>query len=294
MLNPNRDFKNKEAGIKVTIQAKNTIESPTISAFRWESAMNKSLSLPCLLTFLVFFALSAFPVPSSAQKLRLICEDTPPMQFKAPDGSLTGLTVEVVQEIQKRVGNTDPIQMLPWARGLKYLNEEPNTVLFTMARTAERNDLYQWVGPVSEEIMGLYAKADSPLQIKSLDDAKKVHAIGVYRDDIRDQYLTNNGFTNLYRATAGIQNYKMLMLGRIDLFASSASEVAGNKYVGLKLAFPLLTAQMFIAVSSGTDPAIVAQWNEALAAMKKDGSFKAIFNKYFPGQDLPGPAITKF
>ena len=238
--------------------------------------------------------LLAFAMPASAQKLQIFCEDDKPMQFKAADGSLTGLTVEVVQEIQRRVGNNDPIQMVPWARGLKYLNEEPNTVLFSMGRTAERNDLYQWVGPVSEEVMGLYAKADSRLRIKSLDDAKKVHAIGVYRDDIRDQYLTNKGFTNLYRVTSGMQNYKMLMLGRIDLFASSINEVAGNKYVGLKLAFPLLTAQMFIAVSSGTDPAIVAQWNEALAAMKKDGSFKAIFNKYFPGQDLPGPAITKF
>ena len=77
--------------------------------------------------------LLTFTMPASAQKLQIFCEDDKPMQFKAADGSLTGLTVEVVQEIQKRVGNTDPIQMLPWARGLKYLNEEPNTVLFSSA-----------------------------------------------------------------------------------------------------------------------------------------------------------------
>ena len=28
--------------------------------------------------------------------------------------------------------------------------------------------------------------------------------------------------------------------------------------------------------------------------MKKDGTFKALFHKYFPGRDLPGPAITSF
>ena len=256
--------------------------------------MNKSLSLPGLVAFLAFFAFSVFSVPSSAQQLRLICEDTPPMQFKAPDGSLTGLTVEVVLEIQKRVGNTDPIQMLPWARGLKMLNEEPNTVLFTMARTAERNDLYQWVGPVSEEIMGLYAKADSPLRIKSLDDAKKVRAIGVYRNDIRDQYLTNKGFTNLYRVIEAAQNYKMLMLGRIDLLASSEGDVAGSKFKGLKMVFPLMTTQMFIAMNQETDPTVVAKWNEALTTMKADGTFKAIYHKYYPDRNLPGPAITKF
>ena len=233
-------------------------------------------------------------MPASAQKLQIYCEDDKPLQFKTPDGNLTGLTVEVVQEIQKRVGNTDPIQMLPWARGLKYLNEEPNTVLFSMARTAERNDLYQWVGPISETVMGLYAKADSTIQIKSLDDAKKVRAIGVYRDDLRDQYLTRAGFTNLDRTTEAVQSYKKLMLGRIDLFASSANEVAENRYINVKLVFPLLKAQVFIAVNHETDSAIVTRWDEALEAMKKDGSFKAIYHKYYPGRDLPGPAITSF
>ena len=76
--------------------------------------MNRVLSFPCVF---VLIALLAFAMPASAQKLRIYCEDDRPLQFKTPDGSLTGLTVEVVQEIQKRVGNTDPIQMLPWARG---------------------------------------------------------------------------------------------------------------------------------------------------------------------------------
>ena len=253
--------------------------------------MNRVLSVFCLV---VFMTLLAFTMPASAQKLQIYCEDDKPLQFKTPDGNLTGLTVEVVQEIQKRVGNTDPIQMLPWARGLKYLNEEPNTVLFSMARTAERNDLYQWVGPISETVMGLYAKADSTIQIKTLDDAKKVRAIGVYRDDLRDQYLTREGFTNLDRTTEAVQSYKKLMLGRIDLFASSANEVAENRYINVKLVFPLLKAQVFIAVNHETDSAIVTRWDEALEAMKKDGSFKAIYHKYYPGRDLPGPAITSF
>ena len=248
-------------------------------------------SLSCLL---LFGGMSLLPLPASAQKLEIFCEEDRPLQFKAPDGSLTGLAVEVVQEIQKRVGNTDPIQMVPWARGLKYLNEKPNTVLFSMGRTAERNNLYHWVGPIGEKSMGLYVKADSTLQIKSLDDAKKVRAIGVYRDDLRDQYLTQAGFTNLQRTNASVQNYRMLMMGRIDMFASSEFEVADNKYTDVKLVFSFLQTQSFIALSKGTDTAVVTQWNNALAAMKKDGSFKAIFNKYFPGQDLPGPAITNF
>ena len=254
--------------------------------------MKKPLaSFSCLL---LFGALFSFSVPSSAQSLEIFCEDDRPLQFRTADEHLTGLAVEVVQEIQKRVGNTDPIKMVPWARGLQYLNEKPNVVLFSMGRTADRNDLYHWVGPISEKVMGLYVKADSPIQIKSLDDAKKVERIGVYRDDLRDQYLTQAGFTNLERTNGSAQNYKMLIIGRIDMFASSEYEVADNGYTDVKLAFAFLKTQAFIALSKKTDPAVATRWNSALADMKKDGSFEAIFHKYYPGRDLPGPAITKF
>ena len=87
--------------------------------------MNWSLPTRCLIAFMM---LLTFTMPASAQKLQIYCEDVRTLQFKTPDRSLTGLVVEVVQEIQKRVGNSDPIKMVPWARGLKYLNEEPNTV----------------------------------------------------------------------------------------------------------------------------------------------------------------------
>ncbi len=254
--------------------------------------MNKLLaSLSWLFAFGTLFLLAT---PSTAQNLKIYCEEDKPLQFKAPDGSLAGLTVEVVEEIQKRVGNHDPIRMVPWARGLKYLDEEPNTVLFSMARSAERNDLYHWIGPITEVTTGLYARTDYSFEIKTLDDAKKVRAIGVYRNDLRDQFLTQAGFTNLERTNDNAQNYRKLILGRIDLFALAANEVADKQYTDIKLVLPFLKTQLFIVISKSTDPAIVAKWNGALDEMKKDGTFKAIYHKYYPGRDLPGPAITKY
>ena len=78
---------------------------------------------------------------------------------------LTGLTIEIVQEIQKRVGNNDKIQVVPWARGIDKINNNPNTLLFSMARTQDREDAYQWIGPIMANIYGLYAKSDSNLRI---------------------------------------------------------------------------------------------------------------------------------
>ena len=223
-----------------------------------------------------------------------------PLQFVGGDGNLTGFTIEIVKEIQKRVGNNDEIHLVPWARGLATLNTEPNSILFTMARTAERNSKYQWIGPISETTYGFYVKADSTLKITSLEDAKRVGLIGVYRDDVRDQFLTKQGFTNLDRANSNLSSFKKLMLGRNVMYADSLmgvkslAENAGYKLTDVRVAYNFMKIQLYIAASKDTDPLIVAKWNRALGDMKKGNAFMAIHKKYFPDMAPPGPAITKF
>lgn len=235
-----------------------------------------------------------------AQGLSIYCEDDTPMQFVGADGKLTGFTIEIVREIQKRVGNKDPIHMVPWARGLANLNNEPNSLLFSMARNAERNQQYQWIGPIAETTYGFYVKADSPLKITSLEEAKKVGLIGVYRGDVRDQFLTEHGFTNLDRANSNVSSFRKLMLDRNVMYVDSPmgvkslAESAGFTLADVRVAFNFMKIQLYIAASKDTDPVIVAKWNKALDDMKKETLFMSIHKKYLPNMAPPGPAMTKF
>ncbi len=235
-----------------------------------------------------------------ARELYIYCEIGERLQMIDEDGELSGLTVDVVREIQKRVGNNDPIEVVPWARGYDDALNNPNTILFSMSRTKERNHLFDWVGPVSEITFGFWALADSTLTINSLDDAKKVGAIGVYQNDVRDLYLTEAGFTNLERTTDQVQSYKKLLSGRIDLYAESAAGIEGDAPRAgatpdqVKMLYPFLTTQLFIAISKGTPPDITRDWREAFAQMQADGTFKKLYKKYYPERELPGPEIVDF
>jgi polar amino acid transport system substrate-binding protein len=247
------------------------------------------------LTLLTLFNL-LFSLPGSAQNLSIYCEDA--AHFKGPDGKITGLDIEIVSEIQRRVGNTDEIQLVPWTRGMKFLDAEPNTILFSMARTKERNDLYQWIGPISETSYGFYTKADSPIVIKNLDDARKVTSIGVYRNDVRDQFLTKEGFTNLERANDNFSNLKKLMAGRVAVIAGTSvgiaveAQRAGFSVKDVKFLYAFARYPIYIAASKKTSADIVASWNAALDTMRKDGTLKAIFKRYLPDEDVPGPELT--
>jgi polar amino acid transport system substrate-binding protein len=236
----------------------------------------------------------------NAQPLTILTEDAPPLQFIGTDGQLTGYAVEVVREIQRRVGNKDEIKMLPWARAYQMALTEPNVALFLMSRTGDRNALFQWIGPLVDTEYGLYAKADSPLRLRTLEDAKKLRRIGVYRDDVRDQMLTKAGFTNLDRVNNNTANVQKLMSGRIDLYASSSVDYgneaveAGFRPADLKLILPFSKSQLYVAVSLGTPAPVVNAWEAAFKAMRQDGSLYRLLHKHFPEGKLPGPPITNF
>jgi len=248
----------------------------------------------------MLLAIGAFPTSLLAQPLTIYCENDPPSQIQNPDNSLSGFAVDLVREIQRRVHNDDPIEMVTWARGYYDIQKYPNVLLFSMARTAERNSLFQWIGPILESQYGFYVKADSKIVINSLEDAKKIRTIGVIHDDVRDLFLTKAGFTNLDRRTDNNANIKKLMTGRIDAYAGSPTGIAdalksaGFHVTDVKLAFVFLKSQSFIAASRATSTGVVQAWNDALDALKADGTFEAILAKYYPDEAMPGPAITTF
>jgi polar amino acid transport system substrate-binding protein len=220
--------------------------------------------------------------------LSIYCEFDPPFQFKDESGRATGYAVDLVREIQKRAGNDDPIQIVPWARGYNEVLKTPYTVLFSMARTAERESLFHWVGPFSEIEYGFYSLAESPLRIESLDDARSVRAIGVYQNDVRDLYLTANGFTNLERVNDNVSNMRKLFADRIDLFTGSNLSIQGEldalgkKSSDIKLQYVFLRIGVYAAFSSATPPEVARVWSEAFASMLEDGTFRAIWNRYYP------------
>jgi polar amino acid transport system substrate-binding protein len=156
------------------------------------------------------------------------------------------------------------------------------------------------VGPIDEKEYSFYIRADSKIVLHTLEDARQLNAVGVYKDDVRDLYLTGKGFKNLDRTIDNINNVKKLMAGRIDAFPYSNAgirdlvKLAGYRAEDVKEALPMLSVQLYITMSKDTPDTTFTNWSKALKDMKKDRTFERIFKKYYPDSPLPGPAITRF
>jgi polar amino acid transport system substrate-binding protein len=247
-------------------------------------------------SLVVFFHL--FTVCPARAGLTILTEEFPPYNYTI-NGKHTGATTVVVREILRRLGSKDTIKVLPWARAYKRLSMEPNVVLFTTARTKERESLFNWVGPLFCFRLGFYARKGSTLTIDSLDAAKKVGSIATYRDDFREQILKSLGFTNLENSNSPESNIRMLVSGRVDLWffdnigAPDVAQAAGINPQDIEEIYTYQQHYSYIAISKGTSPEIVHKWQKALDDMKEDGTFWWLTRKWIPSDAImvSGPAM---
>jgi polar amino acid transport system substrate-binding protein len=228
-----------------------------------------------------------------AETLSVYTFHEPPMNFtEVPNKSLVygndikGFAPDVVREIMKRTGDKGDITMVPWARSYRLLESEPNVVLFSMARTPVRENLFQWVGPLAYSKSFLYVKKGSGISIKSLDDARRLERIGVMPEDSKEQFLKSNGFTNLDYSVQWASVFKKLILGRVSAMIMTDTDLpinareAGFDIAEFEPAYLLFITQLYIGFSKSTAPELVQRWQSELDHMKKDGTFKQLAEKW--------------
>ena len=102
----------------------------------------KILKYSHVVLVLFFFASTVF-----GAYFYIMSEELSPFNH-TEDGKVTGFSSEIVLEICERVGHAKTIQVMPWARAYKSILNEDNKVLFSTTRTANREDLFKWVGPI--------------------------------------------------------------------------------------------------------------------------------------------------
>jgi polar amino acid transport system substrate-binding protein len=231
------------------------------------------------------------------EELIILTENLPPLNY-LDNGVIVGPSVEIVKQIQKRVGSQEQIQVYPWARAYKMALEDQNVILFGMTYTKVREDKFKWVGPLAKKRDILVAKKGSGIKIVSLEDAKKVKRIGTLRDDTRGRLLERHGFTNLEPVSDEQLNAKKLALGRIDLWAykipglRTVCDLAGVDYTEFEEVYHLREIDLMIAFSKKTSDSIVQKWRDAFNEMIEDGTILQIRKKWNAKlEDDPFPEI---
>jgi polar amino acid transport system substrate-binding protein len=254
----------------------------------------KKIGVLCLVLSLLLFIGSGCATQKKSVEttdLQMLTEEYPPVTFMK-DGKVTGFVTEMVREISARQGIREKIRLTDWEEAYNVALNQPNVMLFSAERTEKREKLFQWVGPVGKNSAILYAKKGSGIRINSLEEARKVSAIATTANWFTEQYLKDQGFTNLVSSPLPTDSVRMLLQSEVnlsiftDITVADIVKSAGYSMDDLEPVFTMSTTYFYIAMSLGTPAEIVDKWQSALDGLKMDGTFEKIYRSYIPNADL--------
>ncbi len=221
------------------------------------------------------------------ESLLIYTEDYPPLTFLNAWGELTGFGCDIVQEIMKRNHIYNRITLSQWNIGYELALTNPNFCLFTMDRTPLRDTLFEWVGPLGTNATYFYTRNGSGITINSLEDARALSAVGTVSSWFSDQYLREQGFTNLISGGDPATMTEMLMHDQVDAFVCSGLTFmdilrsAGYSPDQVTPALRLMSSDFYIAFSLTTSKNMVDQWQQTFDGLKQDGTYDDIYAKWF-------------
>lgn len=161
--------------------------------------------------------------------------------------------------------------------------------MYSLFRTAEREPLYKWVGPIMEESIHPYQLANGTQPVNTLEQLLRAPRITTRHAGLVPEMLHSLGFNNLdKRATESQQLYRMLLAGRTSIIIGDTD--AGVAYYSRQLGIPagtlrripieLCRSSLYIAFSLDSDDERVAAWASALEQLRRSGELERIQRRY--------------
>ncbi|EKP0261013.1 substrate-binding periplasmic protein [Aeromonas sobria] len=241
--------------------------------------MRRLLSALAALTLFVVLPAPAFIYYS---------EQNMPLNGQDKNGQPAGLAVELLRLMWREMGEPEqPIHFLPWARGWYLLTQQQEAVLFTTARTKERDPHFLWVCPISHSRVALVGRKKDAPKVASKADLAKLQ-IGVMQADVGEQLLLSRGVSpsNMMAVERMDQVVRQLIMARTDL-------VAGNevmlRYQAQNMGFGsenfvtvaiLSEQENCFAFNLLADRQQVARLQQALQKVQQGKEYQALIARY--------------
>ncbi|WP_448246870.1 substrate-binding periplasmic protein [Thalassotalea agariperforans] len=221
----------------------------------------------------------------TAENITYYTEVYPPSNY-LENNQLVGLSVETLKLMwQKMQIAEQKIHLVPWARGYRNTINNPNSMLFTMARTPEREALFKWVGPLYHAEHVLLARDDFKESINNIQQAFK-YTVAAIKNDISEVTLLEQNFPekNIARITQLSQAILMLENGRLDLMIISRSSIQSLidehdlSFENFKIIYSVNKVGNYYAFHKSTPDSIISQYQQAFDSIAAER--QAINAKY--------------
>ena len=222
--------------------------------------------------------------PSQAKtQLELVSFEDPPYVFS--DHAMTnGLVERFVERLMSHSDISYSLRLLPPKRAVLYTLNTPNTCIFPIEKSQEREAQFSWVSPILVSRHGLFQiKGGKPIHGQVLDDFSD-YRIGSYLGSGIGEYLQSLSFKVDYAASNDANIHK-LGANRIDLWASdvvTARFIAKRENVRVsKPRLEFFTTLRAIGCHKSVPSTTIKRMQTELEAMYQSGEISTLKTKFF-------------
>lgn len=207
------------------------------------------LNVNLVVSRIVALVVLLLPVSSLANqnKLQVVTELSPPYQTLIKN-EVSGSATQMVKALLAESDLTSSIHMYPWARAYGKAMSEPNTLIYSIAKSEKRKDLFHWLMPVAYYKFGLVALSERhDLDLSSLSEVSNF-VLAVQRNDIAHNWAIDYGLEEgkqlIICSDIGC-SWQLLLNKKVDFIVESP-ELIESMLVDYKL--PTDTAKYVVAI----------------------------------------------
>ena len=225
-----------------------------------------------------------------------------PFESQNEKGEIVGFTIDVVNAVAAKAGIQVKFVNTPWEGIFNALGQgDRDMIASSVTITDERKQTMDFTNPYFDAVQLIAVKEKS--RIAKFDDLKKAK-VGVQTGTTGDEAVTKL----LGKTSANIKRFESTPLALKELESGGVDAVVADNGVVIHYVannpggkFKMVSDKSFapeqygFAVKKG-NAELLGKLNEGIAAIKADGSYNAIYKKYFgtePTAATPAPAASK-
>ncbi|MDT9000718.1 transporter substrate-binding domain-containing protein [Paucibacter sp. APW11] len=236
--------------------------------------------------WLVCLLFAALGVSHGAADTHLlgVTEDVPPFSY-LEGGRFAGLANEVLDRIANQSGLKVQRSIQPFARGLKTVDEVPNSFLYVMVRTPARESHYRWVGPLDDCDVVVLTLRSSGLDFSPTTPDARALRVGAVKGSPAGKMLRDAGMPerSIYLTPGSETSTRMLFAGHLDMIAGLALP-----YQHQATRLGLDTSQMqvahllqkgfgcYFAFNPKVDPVLYKRFADAFDVLRSSGELRQL------------------
>lgn len=245
-----------------------------------------SILLVALFTSIYFNAYASKEVNTD---LFIVATQSPLLQYR-DNGEDKGSTVEILQAILSASQLTASVNFMPWARAYDIAKSKPNTLILSIIRTPEREQLFHWLIKVSDLARVFISLAVKPENYVSNTEQAKSKLIAVIRHSAEHNELIKKGFSdkeNLYIVSNPAHMITLFIKGRVDLLYADPEVVLDyikqHSNINIAIKYQDITAKnqrdSYIATNKNINKDVLNRLQTAALQFKKTPEYLKLLAK---------------